>query len=71
MYISNGSPIIIGDTVTGNQNNGERYFDYTTREAESIYRKKHGLQGMRFQKVVVDPTWFGYPVFSNNKIQFK
>ena len=60
MYISTAGCIIIGDTVTGNQDSGERYFLYTKREAERAYRQKHGLQGVKFQKVKVDPTWFGY-----------
>lgn len=60
MYISTGGPIIIGDTITGNQHSGERYFLYTKREAERAYRENHGLQGKHFQKIMVDPTWFGY-----------
>lgn len=62
MYISTAGCIIIGDTVTGNQDSGERYFLYTKREAEQAYREKHGLQGKHFQKIMVDPTWFGYIV---------
>lgn len=62
MYISTGGPIVIGDTITGNQHSGERYFLYTKREAEQAYREKHGLQGKHFQKIMVDPTWFGYIV---------
>ena len=58
--MTGGQPITIGDTYTSNQYSGERYFGYTKKEAEQAYRKKHGLQGMKFRKVTVDPTWFGY-----------
>ena len=60
MYITNSQPIIIGDNVTGNQDSGERFFGYTKREAEKAYREKHGLKCVRFRKVTVDATWFGY-----------
>lgn len=60
MFICKRGAIIIGDTLTGNQNSGYRYFDYTEREAEKLYREKHLLVGKHFHKKHVSPLQFGY-----------
>lgn len=60
MYIRKGSPIIIGDTITGNARTGHRFFFYTMREAEQKYRQIFGLKGRRFKKVRVGTIHFGY-----------
>ena len=60
MYIKRGGVIIIGDTITGNQNTGVRYFDYTLREAIKLYRERFNLVGVHFKRVYCRPIQFGY-----------
>lgn len=60
MFICKGGAIVIGDTITGNIANGERFFFYTEKEAIKRYREKHGLVGKHFNKKYVSPIHFGF-----------
>ena len=60
MYIKRGCPIIIGDTATGNKDEGVRFFGYSLKLAERVYREKHGLRGVHFRKKYVTHRYFGY-----------
>lgn len=73
MYIcKHGNSVTIGDTCTGNTGLGEghQFIDYSVKEAERLYRQRHGLEGVRFKHKRVGAEFF-YPVFSEkNEIQF-
>ena len=58
MYIQKGSVIIIGDTVSGTADTGIRYFGYSLREAISTHRRRFGLVGKRFEKILQDGQLF-------------
>lgn len=61
MYIcKQGSRVTIGDTYTGNTRlgDGHLFIDYSVRDAERLYRQRHGLVGMRFKHKSVGPEFF-------------
>ena len=61
MYIyKNGSNITISDTFTGNTRlgDGHQFFDYSLREAEQLYRRRHGLEHKRFKHKRVNRSFF-------------